>query len=96
MYVFFNEIMNIVLVSQKSMYFLGVSLSPKIDPLVAPSGMHGSDQAYKIDQLALVFNDKMEDFLVVPDKESACNAGDTGDLGSIPGLQRSPGRDHGN
>ena len=29
-------------------------------------------------------------------KESACNAGDTGDLGLIPGLQRSPGGGHGN
>ena len=29
-------------------------------------------------------------------KESACNAGDTGDLGSIPGLGRSPGGGHGN
>ena len=25
-------------------------------------------------------------------KESACNAGDKGDVGSIPGLGRSPGR----
>ena len=25
------------------------------------------------------------------DKESACNAGDTGDVGLIPGLRRSPG-----
>ena len=24
-------------------------------------------------------------------KESACNTGDTGDVGSIPGLGRSPG-----
>ena len=24
-------------------------------------------------------------------KESTCNAGDTGDAGSIPGLERSPG-----
>ena len=29
-------------------------------------------------------------------KESACNAGVTGDLGSIPGQERSPGRGHGN
>ena len=29
-------------------------------------------------------------------KESACNAGDTGDVGSIPGLGRSPGEGHGN
>ena len=29
-------------------------------------------------------------------KESACNAGDTGDLGSVPGLGRSPGGGHGN
>ena len=29
-------------------------------------------------------------------KESACNAGDTGDPGSIPGLGRSPGGGHGN
>ena len=29
-------------------------------------------------------------------KESACNAGDAGDLGSIPGLRRSPGGGHGN
>ena len=29
-------------------------------------------------------------------KESACNAGYTGDLGSIPGLRRSPGGGHGN
>ena len=29
-------------------------------------------------------------------KESACNAGDTGDSGSIPGSERSPGGGHGN
>ena len=29
-------------------------------------------------------------------KESACNAGDTGDVGSIPGLGRSPGEGNGN
>ena len=29
-------------------------------------------------------------------KESACNAGDTGDVGSIPGSGRSPGEGHGN
>ena len=29
-------------------------------------------------------------------KESACNAGDTGDVGSVPGLERSPGGGHGN
>ena len=29
-------------------------------------------------------------------KESACNAGDTGDAGSIPGLGRSPGKGNGN
>ena len=29
-------------------------------------------------------------------KESACNLGDTGDLGSIPGLGRSPGGGKGN
>ena len=29
-------------------------------------------------------------------KESACNAGDAGDSGSIPGLGRSPGGGHGN
>ena len=29
-------------------------------------------------------------------KESACNAGDTGDSGSIPGSGRSPGGGHGN
>jgi len=29
-------------------------------------------------------------------KESSCNAGDTGDVGSIPGLGRSPGGGHGN
>ena len=30
------------------------------------------------------------------DKESACNAGDTGDMGSILGLGRSPGGGHDN
>ena len=30
------------------------------------------------------------------DEESTCNAGDTGDKGSIPGLGRSPGGGHGN
>ena len=30
------------------------------------------------------------------DKESTCNAGDTGEAGSIPGLGRSPGEGHGN
>ena len=29
-------------------------------------------------------------------KESACNAGDAGDLGSIPESGRSPGKGHGN
>ena len=29
-------------------------------------------------------------------KESACSAGDIGDMGSIPGLGRSPGEGHGN
>ena len=29
-------------------------------------------------------------------KESACSAGDTGDVGLIPGLGRSPGGGHGN
>ena len=29
-------------------------------------------------------------------KESACNAGDTGNSGSIPGSRRSPGGGHGN
>ena len=29
-------------------------------------------------------------------KESACNAGDAGDVGSIPGSGRSPGGGHGN
>ena len=29
-------------------------------------------------------------------KESTCNAGDTGDKGSIPGSGRSPGEGHGN
>ena len=31
-----------------------------------------------------------------PGKESSCNARDTGDTGSIPGLGRSPGGVHGN
>ena len=46
----------------------------------------------KIDQLVYVCNDKTWAFLVVPDKESACNAGGTGDLGSIPGSGRFPWR----
>ena len=29
-------------------------------------------------------------------KEAACNAGDTGDTGLIPGLGRCPGGGHGN
>ena len=29
-------------------------------------------------------------------KESACNIGDAGDLGSVPGLARSPGGGHSN
>ena len=29
-------------------------------------------------------------------KESACNAGDTGDAGSVPGMERSPGGGNGN
>ena len=28
------------------------------------------------------------------DKESTCNAGEAGDMGSIPGLGRSPGEGH--
>ena len=30
------------------------------------------------------------------DKVSACNAGDVEDMGSIPGLERSPGGGHNN
>ena len=30
------------------------------------------------------------------DKESACNSGDTGDVGSIPGLERELGEGNGN
>ena len=30
------------------------------------------------------------------DKESACNAGDAGDVGSVPGSERSPGGGNGN
>ena len=30
------------------------------------------------------------------DKESACNAGESGDMGLIPGSGRSPGEGHGN
>ena len=30
------------------------------------------------------------------DKESACNAGDAGDVGSVPGSVRSPGGGNGN
>ena len=33
---------------------------------------------------------------MLSDKESACNAGGTGDVGSIPGSGRSPGKGHGN
>ena len=33
---------------------------------------------------------------VSAEKESACNAGDTGDAGSIPGSARSPGGGNGN
>jgi len=29
-------------------------------------------------------------------KESACSAGDTGDVGLIPGLERAPGGESGN
>ena len=29
------------------------------------------------------------------DKYSACNAGDTGDMSSVPGLERSPGGGNG-
>ena len=32
----------------------------------------------------------------ISDKESACNAGDLRDMGSIPGLGRAPGGGHGN
>ena len=35
-------------------------------------------------------------FQWLSDKESACNAGATGDTGSIPGSGRSPGGGHGN
>ena len=28
-------------------------------------------------------------------KESTCSAGDSGDMGSIPGLEKSPGRGNG-
>ena len=32
----------------------------------------------------------------VSGKESVCNVGATGDTGTVPGLGRSPGGDHGN
>ena len=34
--------------------------------------------------------------MVAHSKESICNAGDTGDMGLIPGSGRSPGGGHGN
>ena len=34
--------------------------------------------------------------LVVQSKETVCSAGDTGDMGSIPGSERSPGGGNGN
>jgi len=33
---------------------------------------------------------------MVSGKESTCNAGDMGDMGSFPGLGRSPGEGNGN
>ena len=46
------------------------------------------------------FNGKLEIEAGFPDssvgKESTCNAGDIRDVGSIPGLGRSPGEGHGN
>ena len=34
--------------------------------------------------------------MFIAGKESTCIAGDTGDVGSIPGLRRSPGEGNGN
>ena len=36
------------------------------------------------------------DFIISMGKESACSAGDTGDVGSIPGSGRSPGEGNDN
>ena len=40
------------------------------------------------------FNNRLP--LWLSGEESACNAGDAGDVGSIPGSGRSPGGGHGN
>ena len=46
------------------------------------------------------FDNQLSSLWVLPwwlsSKESACDAGDTGDAGSTPGLDRFPGGGHGN
>ena len=56
-----------------------------------------------VSRLALVFSIADFTYFMIlygsdgsPGKESACHAGDTGDVGLIPELERSPGGGHSN
>ena len=81
------------------------TLSDPMDYSLPGSFIHGIFQARVLEWGAIAFS------LVLPrylqkwsnniccgslGKESTCNAGDTGDLGSIPGSGRSPGEENGN
>ena len=54
----------------------------------------------KLMSILPAFDNPLSSVCVLPwwfsSKESACNAGDTGNAGWIPGLERSPGGRHGN
>ena len=50
---------------------------------------------FQYSKLSKLVLSKLRTPLMVP-KESACSAGDTGDMGSIPRLERSPGEGNGN
>ena len=63
-------------------------LDPRIEPAspVSPALQADSSPAESLGKLPWWLSSK----------ESACNAGDTGDAGSIPGLGRFPGGGYGN
>ena len=54
----------------------------------------------KLMSILPAFNNQLSSLCVLPwwfsSQDSACNTGDTGNAGWIPGLERSPGGGHGN
>ena len=74
--------------------FLNISLKSKVRPVVLSSDVSNS----RLSVTAVCWNLRTRVGLSqwLSSKESACSAGATEDMGSVPGSGRSPGGGHGN